>query len=284
MGRKQALPSAISYERHGEGAPIVLIHGIGSRWQVFEPILEELAETHEVIAIDLPGFGAAPAEPGVPSTVDGYAAWLTQVLGDMGISRPHVVGSSMGGGIALELGRRGVAGRVTVFSPVGFWTVGERIWCQSVVTVMRTVAKTLRPMVEAGARTASGRTGLFGLFFGKPWKASAEAARGDVAALIGATRFGAARKGFATYDLRRNPRADGGLSGIPVTIAWGTRDAILPPHRQAETARAALPLARHVSLRGCGHLPFSDDPSLCADVVLAPDSALPEITNNGVKA
>ncbi|MGZ6790494.1 MAG: alpha/beta fold hydrolase, partial [Mycobacteriaceae bacterium] len=112
----------------------------------------------------------------------------------------------------------------------------------------------------------------------------AEAARGDVAALVGATRFGAARKGFATYDLRRNPRADGGLSGIPVTIAWGTRDAILPPRRQAEIARAALPLARHASLRGCGHLPFSDDPSLCADVVLAPDSAFPENTNNGVKA
>jgi pimeloyl-ACP methyl ester carboxylesterase len=58
------------------------------------------------------------------------------------------------------------------------------------------------------------------------------------------------------------------LRGVPVTVAWGTRDALLIP-RQALRARRMLPGARHVALRGCGHLPFHDDPEAVAAVLLA---------------
>ena len=54
-----------SYERRGAGDPIVLVHGLGSRWEVWEPILDRLAEQHDVIAVDLPGFGQASLERGV---------------------------------------------------------------------------------------------------------------------------------------------------------------------------------------------------------------------------
>jgi hypothetical protein len=37
----------ISHLRRGSGAPIVLVHGLGSRWQVFAPIIDQLAEQHE---------------------------------------------------------------------------------------------------------------------------------------------------------------------------------------------------------------------------------------------
>jgi pimeloyl-ACP methyl ester carboxylesterase len=57
------------------------------------------------------------------------------------------------------------------------------------------------------------------------------------------------------------------LQRIPVTVAWGTRDLVLPYRRQARRARAALPTARHVLLPGCGHLPFSDDPRRCAELL-----------------
>ena len=58
------------------------------------------------------------------------------------------------------------------------------------------------------------------------------------------------------------------LRGVPVTIAWGTRDALLIP-RQATRARRLLPSARHVTLQGCGHVPFHDDPETVAAVLLA---------------
>ena len=55
---------------------------------------------------------------------------------------------------------------------------------------------------------------------------------------------------------------------VPTTIAWGTRDRVLPP-AQAARARRRLPDATHVALRGCGHLPMLDDPRLVTRVILA---------------
>ena len=54
---------------------------------------------------------------------------------------------------------------------------------------------------------------------------------------------------------------------IPVTIAWGTKDRLLP-QRQVLVAKAALPQARFLPLRGAGHVPMTDDPALVADVLL----------------
>ena len=48
----------------------------------------------------------------------------------------------------------------------------------------------------------------------------------------------------------------------------GDRDFLLLS-RQADRARKVLPWARHVTLPGCGHVPFSDDPGLLADVILS---------------
>ncbi len=52
-------------DRRGTGDPIVLVHGLGSRWQCFGPILDRLAERHQTIAVDLPGFGSSPLTEGV---------------------------------------------------------------------------------------------------------------------------------------------------------------------------------------------------------------------------
>jgi hypothetical protein len=54
---------------------------------------------------------------------------------------------------------------------------------------------------------------------------------------------------------------------VPVTIGWGTRDRLLRP-RQGLVAKAVLPQAELILLRGCGHIPVTDDPPLVADVLL----------------
>jgi pimeloyl-ACP methyl ester carboxylesterase len=59
---------------------------------------------------------------------------------------------------------------------------------------------------------------------------------------------------------------DGPLA-CPVTIAWAQRDRLLLP-RQAQRARRAVPGARHLTLRGCGHVPTWDDPEQVASVLL----------------
>lgn len=257
----------ISCDRRGSGDPIVLVHGIGSRWQVFEPILDQLAETNEVIAIDLPGFGASPSMGRVEPGPRGYAAWLTGWLKRNGIRRPHLVGNSMGGGIALELGRHGVASSVTAFSPVGFWGTPGLRWTQGLITAMRSASQVAGPALGKVVEVPVGRVALLAPFFGQPAKLLPETARADMAALAGASAYRAARHDFANYRLGADEDF-GALHNIPITIAWGTRDVVLLHRTQSARAREVLPFARHLDIPRAGHLPFNDDPRLCAQIVL----------------
>jgi pimeloyl-ACP methyl ester carboxylesterase len=308
---------ALACDRGGRGEPLVLVHGLGSRRQVWAPILPALRERYEVLALDLPGFGASPlvAPPlGGPAFGDAPAAGAASssasadgpAFGDASAAGPasggasadgpafgdapaggpasggasvaaladvvqavagdsfHVVGSSMGGGVALELGRRGVARSVTAFAPVGFWGPLSRRWCQASLTAARACARALGPALPALAATAAGRVVLFGLFFGHPGRVDPAAAVEDARALAAAPGFRAARAAFAGHRF-----ADpGALTRIPVTVAWGARDLILPAV-QARRAARLLPSARHVRLAGCGHLPFADDPGACVDLIVA---------------
>ena len=239
---------ALPVHRGGRGEPLVLLHGIGSRWPVWAPILPLLEERRTVLAPTLAGAS-------VPDLAD-------EVLRLAGDTPFHVAGSSMGGGVALELGRRGAARSVTAFSPIGFWGPVSRRWCQASVTAARVCARAFDPALPAMARTAAGRIALFGLFFGHPGRVDPQAGVADARHLATAPGFTTARAAFAHHRF-----ADAGaLPGIPVTIAWGTRDLILPAW-QARRAERLLPSARHVRLPGCGHLPFADDPRTCADLI-----------------
>src|SRR4051794_8534693 len=111
----------------GSGEPLVLVHGLGSHYKVWQPVLERLAGEHEVVGIDLPGFGDSPPLPdgGTPNALeltDAVAAFLD----DIGWDRPHVAGNSLGGWIGLELARRGRARSVAAIGPAGFGNRRER--------------------------------------------------------------------------------------------------------------------------------------------------------------
>lgn len=253
--------------RCGSGEPVVLLHGIGSRWQCFEPVVDRIAEHHEVIGIDLPGFGASPLVDGVQPGPRGYAEWLAEWLAAHDIERPHLVGSSMGGGVALELGRQGVASSVTAFSPVGFWGAPGLRWTQSLLTALRIGARAGGPVLNRAVDHPAGRAILLSNMFGHPTRISPDVAKADLAGLAGATGFVSARKDFGRYFFTADDDP-GALVDVPVTIAWGTRDVVLVHRSQSARAREVLPFARHVDLPGCGHLPFHDNPSACARLIL----------------
>lgn len=259
--------AVISYERRGSGEPIVFAHGIGSRWQVFEPILDELAQTNEVIAIDLPGFGASPLADGVKPGPRGYADWLVGWLAEKGIERPHLVGNSMGGGIAIELGRRGAAASVTAFSPVGFWGTPGLRWAQGLITAMRVTGEVAGPVINKAVEVRPARVALLSSFFGQPGKVTPATAQADMKALTEAPGYMAARHGLANYRLNEDEDF-GALRQVPVTVAWGTRDVVLLYRPQSKRAREVLPFARHIDILRAGHLPFNDDPQTCARLVL----------------
>jgi pimeloyl-ACP methyl ester carboxylesterase len=92
----------IAWERHGAGEPLLLIHGLGyARWG-WEPVLEPLALSFEVLSFDNRGIGESDAPPG-PYSVSELAADAVQVLDEARVERAHVLGTSLGGMVAQEL-------------------------------------------------------------------------------------------------------------------------------------------------------------------------------------
>jgi pimeloyl-ACP methyl ester carboxylesterase len=255
----------VAYERRGGGDPIVLLHGIGHHWQAWEPVLTALAASHDVIALDLPGFGASPALPDAHGCgIDAVVPLLAETLRALGLNRPHLVGNSLGGLLALLLGRHGHARSVTALSPAGFWTEPERRYAFAVLRGMRAGARALPDAaVRWLAGTAAGRAALTSTVYARPGRRSPEAVFAETRALRDAP-------GFApTLEAGREPgvRFTEDVGDIPVTIGWGSRDRLLLP-RQGVRAKRAVPSARLVRLVGCGHVPMNDDPARVSRAVL----------------
>lgn len=259
----------IAFDIHGDGNPLVMLHGTGSRRGVWDPVVATVARQRRTFAVDLPGFGDSPAEDFEPGPRE-YAARLAGWFAEQGLQRPHVAGNSMGGGIALELARAGLVASVTAISPVGFWTPREVSYGQTSIRLSRAIAGRIRPVLPALTRSAVGRSLLLAQMRARPWRMPADEVIAEVQALVDAPWVDRALEAFGRYRFGDGEQ----LRGVPVTIAWGTRDRLLIP-RQAARARRMLPWARHVTLRGCGHLPFHDDPAAVAAVLLEGSQSMP---------
>ncbi|MER5310556.1 alpha/beta fold hydrolase [Streptomyces sp. NPDC002773] len=255
--------ASLTYERRGTGEPLLLLHGIGHHWQAWEPVLDILAAERDVIAVDLPGFGASDDLPeGCPYDLATVGRVLDAFCAALGVERPHVAGNSLGGLLALELGREKRVRSVTALSPAGFWSEGERRYAFVTLRAMRGAARSMPvPLIERLSRTPSGRAALTSSIYARPGRRSPEAVYAETLALREATGF---RQTLAAGGAVRF-RDD--VPEVPVTVAWGTRDRLLLP-RQGVRAKRTLPGARLVRLPGCGHVPMSDDPALVARVVL----------------
>jgi pimeloyl-ACP methyl ester carboxylesterase len=253
----------LNHHREGSGEPLVLIHGIGSRWQMWEPVFDRLTPHREVIAIDLAGFGAS-AMPlaGTVAGPDSLTSLVHDFLSEMGVERPHVAGNSLGGLIALELARRGQVRSAHAVSPAGFANRRESALAHGLLWSGVRVARRLSPHADALMRPRAARILALGQYVAHPTNLTPADAAASVRALAEAPWFDA-----TLPTLRHGHFGDGAGIDVPVTISWGDRDRVLVP-RQLWRAAAAIPQARIVPLPGCGHVPTYDDPELVARVIL----------------
>lgn len=90
------------YEIHGEGEPLVLLHGAYSTIDMWGPILTTLAENHQVIAVETQGHGHT-ADIDRPIRYETMADDVAALMEHLGIAQADIVGYSMGGGVALRL-------------------------------------------------------------------------------------------------------------------------------------------------------------------------------------
>ncbi|WP_369077459.1 alpha/beta fold hydrolase [Actinoplanes nipponensis] len=187
-------------------------------------------------------------------------------LDELGLARPELAGSSLGGGIALELGparpgggrHRVRAGRVLGSGEPALVPDGGRWGARA---EHRARPRAPPPLRHPGRPRRALRDLL------RPPRPAVARGLPGLARALSRAPASPPPGGRSASGGCRSGADPGALGGIPVTIAWGTRDLVLPHRRQAARARAELPAARHVVLPGCGHLPFADDPARCAELL-----------------
>lgn len=223
--------------------------------------MDLLAEHHDVVAVDFPGFGASAAlPPGTPYTAETLGHAVEFFVERLGLEEPHVAGHSLGGYVALDLASRGAVRTATALSPVGFWSRAEHLYARTMLRLLRAAA-TATPGDRAEALISSpvGRAAALGLLVAHPSYIRDEELLSAGEALRNAVGFYDTLDSFVWMPPPAPPK-------VPITVAWGEHDRLLPRRQAVRAGRWAQQRVR--LLRGCGHVPMSDDPELVARVVL----------------
>ena len=90
------------YETHGAGRPMILLHGGLGNGEMLEPILGQLAKSHQVFLVDLQGHGRT-ADIDRPLDIRLMADDIAALIDHLHLERPDVVGYSLGGGVAMQV-------------------------------------------------------------------------------------------------------------------------------------------------------------------------------------
>lgn len=254
---------SIHFVRRGQGKKLLLIHGLGSSRATWSQVLPALAGRRDVIALDLPGHGASPAE----SDSDTFAGLMRSVedwLAGEGLEGIDVAGSSLGGRMALELARRGLSGASVALDPGGFWEGWERNYVQASLAASVAVLRLLSPALPMVAHSAAARTPLLAQLSARPWALDGDLTQAELTSFAATPTFDALLSDLAFGPLQEGPAA--APSG-PVTIGWGRHDRLCFP-AQAERAHAAFPGSRLAWFDHSAHYPQWDEPEETAKLLL----------------
>jgi pimeloyl-ACP methyl ester carboxylesterase len=249
----------LAYATAGQGPAVVCIHGLGGTKASFLSTVSALApEGYRVIAIDLPGFGDSHKPLAAAYNAPYFAGAILELLDTLGIGSAHMVGNSMGGRIAIELGLLAPdrTDRMVLLSPALAW-LRPRQWnwlLRFDLPKLGLLQPTPRWVVEPIVR---------GLIPGADhgWAAA------GVDEFLRA--FLTPRGRVAFYESARNIYMDEphGEDGFWTRLAelspdtlfvWGRQDMLVPISfmRHVEDC---LPAARHLEL-DCGHVPQMEAP------------------------
>jgi pimeloyl-ACP methyl ester carboxylesterase len=251
------------YAEWGTGRPLVLLHGLGMSHVAWTPVAPLLARERRVIAFDIAGFGRTPPLPRpTPPTVSDLVDALEACLHELGLALPiDIAGNSLGGWMALEAGRRGLARRVVAISPAGLWPSSPPAHVHLIFRALRFSARHL-PGV---AKRVLSVPALRELMLAVPISAGSRRMPAAAAARV-VDDLGLCPAFEATLAQTRAPFAGSDIA-VPLTVAFGDRDWILTARSRRHDALP--PHTRWLEPRGWGHVPMWADPEGVAAVILA---------------
>lgn len=248
----------LSVAEAGAGDPVLLMHGLGATKVSFLPTVAALADQFRTIAVDLPGFGdsvkplRAAYDPGY------FAKAMVALLDAEGIERAHLIGNSMGGRVAIEVGLRYPerVGRIGLLAPSLAWLRG-RPWAPPLRLVAPklgliqpaprfVVERIVNRVVPGGSEewTAAGIDEFLRAYLTPRGRAAFYTAARNIY-----LEEPHGREGLWTRLAALEPEA---------LFVWGHKDTLVPssfaPH-----VRETLPSAEHLEL-DCGHVPQLERP------------------------
>jgi pimeloyl-ACP methyl ester carboxylesterase len=259
VARVRTSEGPLSTIEAGTGAPAILLHGLGATKASMLPTLGALARAdRRAIAIDLPGFGDS-VKPLLAAYDARYFARAVRALLDaLGLERADLIGNSMGGRVALEVGMSAPerVRRLVLLAPSLAW-LRPRPWApylKLVPTQLGAIQPAPRRIVESIVRSLIPGSD-------NEWTAAGidEFLRSYLTPRGRAAFYAAARNIY----LEEPEGPDGFWTRLrelrtPALFVWGRRDPVVPVGF-ARHVRSALPNAQHLELE-CGHVPQLERP------------------------
>jgi pimeloyl-ACP methyl ester carboxylesterase len=246
----------LAYDRTGSGTPVLLLHGLGGYRGLWRPVSEVIGDRRDLIVPDLPGFGESPPLDGDgPATAAALARSVAALCEELGVSRPHVAGNSLGAWVGLEMAKRGAVSSVLGISVAGLWrdALGPRRYDA------QSLGRRLRPLLRVMLSTEAGRRRVLATTMAHPERVPPRVARELVRNYVGAPGYRAANEA-----MRGEPFEHEGLVDVPVTFVWGERDRLVKPPSSSRMP----PGAKSITRPGWGHTPTWDDPEGVAALIL----------------
>lgn len=243
--------------RHaGVGRPVVLLHGIGSGAGSWVRLLPHLQDRFQCIAWNAPGYGgSARLVPDHPTAAD-YADALGRFLDALGITRPVLVGHSLGALMAASYAARypdAVAGLVLASPARGHGRLSPEERRTRLATRLDAIEKH-GPQGVADRRAAK-------LLSDRADPAARDLVAWNMARLEPAGYAQAARMlSTSTLD------ADVARIDLPILVVCGSADTVTPP-RDAEAVAQAAPDADCRQLAGAGHACYVEQPESFAGLI-----------------
>jgi len=247
----------VRYVRAGSGPAVVLIHGISSSIYSWKDVLPALARDHDVIALDLPGFGGSDQPADLNAAI--YPRVVLGLMDRLGVARASVVGHSLGGTVAVLVSGEAPdrVERLALLDAAGFNLAPSQR-----PLLLRVAAAVPASVLERlPTRPVLLRLGLRQVFF-DPAFVTPERFNEYLTPLqrpgaVTAFRSLLVSGGFAsTEDFARRA----GQIRVPTLVVWGAEDRWVAPS-DADRFAAAIPGARKVMLPACGHMPQEERPA-----------------------
>jgi len=239
----------IGFRSTGSGPPLVLLHGAWADSRVWRLQLEDLADEFSVIAWDAPGCGRSTDPPAVFRLAD-YADAVAGLIRALGIDRPHILGLSFGGGLAIEVFRRhpDLPRSLVLASAYAGWAGSLP---PDVVD-----ARLRRALLEADQPPGTWVGGYLPGFFAGPVAPTLVAELTGILLDVRAAGIRPMATAFAEADLRE---AAAEIT-VPTLLLYGERDD-RSPLGIARDLHTRIPHAELVVLPGVGHVSNIEAPA-----------------------